>query len=131
MSGVSWNAKPGAHVQEFGRRPSYGGWSQTCLLFVHAVRDESANDNDAPWGRTRVNHRVVRGLVVRFTYCSSKHPGRCRGGLEVRSLRLPDLYVYFLREIGNLFFLSLPKMVSIASSASSETYHQPEQIDES
>ena len=47
------SAKPGAHVQEYDNEreprsvlPSPGG--------------ELANDNDAPWVRDRVNHRVVR-----------------------------------------------------------------------
>jgi len=47
MSGGSWNEKPGAHVQEYDKRPS--------------SRGESANDDDASWERNRVNHRVVRG----------------------------------------------------------------------
>ena len=43
-------AKLGAHVQECGRRPR--------------SRDESANDDEVPWVRIRVNHRVVRGKLI-------------------------------------------------------------------
>ena len=50
MSGGSRSAKPGAHVQECDRRPSPG--------------DESANDDDVPWVRDRVNRRVVRGKCI-------------------------------------------------------------------
>jgi hypothetical protein len=57
---------PGAHVQEYGRRPSPGGWSQTSLLLAHAAWGESAQDDDAPWVRDRVNHRVVRGKCIVF-----------------------------------------------------------------
>jgi hypothetical protein len=50
VSGGSWSAKPGAHVQECDRRLS--------------SRDELANDNDVQWERNRVNHRVVRGKLI-------------------------------------------------------------------
>ena len=48
------STKPGAHVQEYDNE-------RETRSVLPSSRGELANDNDAPWVRDRVNHRVVRG----------------------------------------------------------------------
>lgn len=55
MFGTPDMAIPGAHEQECDRRPRSGR--------------ESVNDDDAPWVRGRINHRVVRGNQSAWQYC--------------------------------------------------------------